>query len=39
MHSEEDQETLYDIKNDPNCIKNIAEYDKYNSLKDSLKKF
>ena len=32
------KETLYDIKNDPNCIKNIAEHDKYNSLKDSLKK-
>ena len=32
------EETLYDIKNDPNCIKNIVEYDKYIYLKDSLKK-
>ena len=32
------EETLYNIKNDPNCIKNIVEYDKYISIKDSLKK-
>ena len=32
------EETLYNIKNDPNCIKNILEYGKYISLKDSLKK-
>ena len=33
-----DQETLYDLKKDPDCIKNIAKFDKYKSLKDSLKK-
>ena len=33
-----DQETLYDLKKDPDCIKNIAKFDKYTSLKDSLKK-
>jgi arylsulfatase A-like enzyme len=32
------KETLYDLKNDPNCIKNIVKNDNYNSLKDSLRK-
>ena len=26
-----DQETLYDLKKDPDCIKNIAKFDKYKS--------
>ena len=29
---------MYDLKNDPNCIKNIVKNDNYNSLKDSLRK-
>ena len=33
-----DNETLYDLKKDPDCIENIAKFDKYKSLKDSLKK-
>ena len=33
-----DQETLYEPKKDPDCIKNIAKFDKYKSLKDSLRK-
>ena len=32
------EETLYDLKTDPNCITNIASVDKYISLKDSLRK-
>ena len=32
------EETLYDLNKDPNCIKNIAEYNKFSTLKDSLKK-
>ena len=31
------EETLYDLNKDPNCIKNIAEYNKFSTLKDSLK--
>jgi hypothetical protein len=31
------KETLYDLKNDPNCIKNIVKNDNYNSLKDSIR--
>ena len=33
-----DQETLYDLKKDPDCIENVAKYDGYASIKDSLKK-
>ena len=33
-----DQETLYDLKKDPDCIENVAKYDRYASIKDSLKK-
>ena len=33
-----DNETLYDLKKDPDCIENIAKFDKYRSLKDSLRK-
>ena len=33
-----DQETLYDLKKDPDCIENIAKFNKYKSLKDSLRK-
>ena len=29
---------MYDLKKDPDCIENIAKFDKYTSLKDSLRK-
>ena len=32
------EETLYDIRKDPDCIENIAQNNKYSFLKDSLRK-
>jgi arylsulfatase A-like enzyme len=32
------EETLYDIKRDPDCIENIAQNSKYSFIKDSLRK-